>query len=119
MNYDVRDGQSLVDVALRICGAAEGVWVLAERNGLSVTDRLEVGAVIEYEGEDVVERRVAEKYAQEGIWPAAEVSGVRLDALCGRVEEEPKDEPGTWDTEGEGDYVGALMFSEEFDITFR
>ena len=38
-----KEGQSLVDVALMTTGATEGVWALALRNGLSVTEALAYG----------------------------------------------------------------------------
>lgn len=76
-----KDGQSLVDLALMVTGATEGVWALAVRNGVSVTGELGHGTAIAYESEDVEDARVAEKYAAEGIYPATAVSEKTLAGL--------------------------------------
>ena len=38
-----KDRQSLLDVAIQVLGSPTGVFVLAERNGISITDRLTDG----------------------------------------------------------------------------
>ena len=38
MKVTVMQGQSLVDIAMQVYGSAEGVFILAKENGLSVTD---------------------------------------------------------------------------------
>lgn len=73
-----KEGQSLVDVALMTTGATEGVWALALRNGLSVTEALAYDTEIAFEGEDVEDARTASRYASEGISPATEVSAATL-----------------------------------------
>lgn len=87
MKVCVRVGQSLVDLALMTTGALEGVWALALRNGLGVTDALEEGAEIDYEWADVEDARTAQRYEAEGISPATEVSGEVLAALLNAPEE--------------------------------
>ena len=49
MKVTVKDRQSLFDVAIQVLGSAEGVFALAERNGLSITDRLTDGQELEYD----------------------------------------------------------------------
>ena len=88
MKRTVKDGQSLVDIALETCGAVEATWALAVRNGLSVTSRIELGAEIAYENEDIAVARIADKYAVEGIKPAAEVSAKTLHWLLNEEVEE-------------------------------
>ena len=73
-----KDRQCLVDVALTVCGSVEGVWALALRNGLSVTDELTVGQEIGYEPEDIADARIAARYASEGISPAGAISDAEL-----------------------------------------
>lgn len=68
-----KDGQSLVDIALAITGATEGVWALALRNGLSITGVLTCGDEIAWESEDVEDSRTAGRYEAEGICPATEI----------------------------------------------
>ena len=81
MKTTVREGQCLVDIALAMTGATEGVWALALRNGMSVTGAMEVDTAIEYESEDVADARTVERYATEGICPATAVSDKTLDWL--------------------------------------
>ena len=73
MNVTVKDRQSLFDVAIQVLGSAEGVFALAERNGLSITDRLTDGQVLEYDMADIVDTRIAELVAARGISPATEI----------------------------------------------
>lgn len=73
MNVTVKDRQSLFDVAIQVLGSAEGVFALAERNGLSITDRLTDGQVLEYDMADIVDTRTAELVAARGISPATEI----------------------------------------------
>lgn len=76
-----KDGQSLVDLALIISGATDGVWALALRNGVSVTGELGHGTAIAYESEDIEDARTASRYEAEGICPATEVSEALLAEL--------------------------------------
>ncbi len=73
MKVTVKDRQSLFDVAIIVLGSAEGVFALAERNGLSITDRLTDGQVLEYDLGDIVDTRTAELVAARGICPATEI----------------------------------------------
>ena len=84
MKTTAREGQCLVDIALATTGATEGVWALALRNGVSVTGVLECGTAIEYESEDVVDARTAERYATERITPATAVSDKTLSWLLNK-----------------------------------
>ncbi len=74
MKIQSKEGQCLVDIALAVTGATEGVWALALRNGVSVTGQMDCGTVIDYENEDVEDARTAERYTAEGICPATGVS---------------------------------------------
>ena len=67
-----KDRQNLVDLALMLTGSVEGVWALAERNDLSVTDWLTHGQRIKWDETDVVDPSVVERYAAEGICPATD-----------------------------------------------
>jgi hypothetical protein len=81
----VQHGQTLFDIALRECGDIESVFSIARRNGLSVTDDLEQGRVIEIAPEDVMDRRVAERYATAWIDPATALSEVDLALAPGGI----------------------------------
>ena len=67
-----KDRQNLVDLALMLTGSVEGVWALAERNDLSVTDCLTHGQRIKWDETDVVDPSVVERYAAEGFCPATD-----------------------------------------------
>lgn len=114
-----KDGQSLVDLALMMTGATEGVWALALRNGVSVTAELGHGAAIAYESEDIEDARTASRYEAEGICPATEVSERMLAELLNA----PKnDRPLSW-AEIEADpaepsRLGERVFSEIFEYSF-
>lgn len=122
MIASVKDGQSLLDVALMVTGAAEGVWALALRNGRSVTGALECGDAIAWESEDVEDRRVAIRYRTEGICPATEVSEGDLADLLREaiVKTEPTyltivaDEVAPESTRSRA----GSIFAEEFDKIF-
>lgn len=86
MNVTVKDRQSLLDVAIQVLGSAEGVFALAERNGLSITDRLTDGQVLEYDMGDIVDTRTAELVAARGICPATEIPSTDEKELLLRVQ---------------------------------
>lgn len=82
MKARVREGQSLIDMALMLTGATEGAWALAIRNGLGLTDALRgEETVLEYLAEDVEDASVVKHYAQEGIVPATAVAEGMAEAL--------------------------------------
>ena len=85
MKVTVKDRQSLFDVAIQVLGSAEGVFALAERNGISITDRLKDGMVLEYDLGDIVDSRTAELVAARGICPATEIPSTDERELLLRV----------------------------------
>ncbi len=74
MKVTVKDRQSLLDVAIQVLGSAEGVFALASRNGISITDRLTDGQVLEYDLGDIIDNRTADLIAARRICPATEVA---------------------------------------------
>ena len=74
MQITVQSRQTLLDIALRECGSAEGVFALAQRNGLSITDTLEPGQILEIAAEDIADRQVAGHYKANGIMVATELT---------------------------------------------
>lgn len=76
-----KEGQCLVDIALMTTGATEGVWALALRNGLSVTEDLAYGTEIAWESEDVQDPRTTSRYEADGLSPATDVSASTLNWL--------------------------------------
>lgn len=114
-----KEGQSLVDVALMTTGATEGVWALALRNGLSVTEALAYGTEIAYEGEDIEDARTASRYEAEGVSPATEVSASELAWLLNRrvIVEPPAFEEIKVD-KVKAQSTRAAVFSGEFTAAF-
>lgn len=72
-------------MAIQVLGNAVGVFALAERNGISITDRLKDGMVLEYDLGDIVDSRTAELVAARGICPATEIPQKDESALIRRV----------------------------------
>ncbi len=73
MEYIASDRQTLLDIAVIVLGSAAGVFSLAVRNGLSITDRLADGRRITYELEDVVSPKTRDAYGVRRICPATEI----------------------------------------------
>lgn len=74
MNKDIRVSvnQSLFDISVQQCGSIEAVFVLAARNGLSITDELDPGMLIEIAEADVMDAPVASFYKMKGLRPATD-----------------------------------------------
>lgn len=69
----MRDRQSLWDIAVQYLGGVEGVFLLAERNGIEVTSRLKDGQRLEWENDDVVVLSVRTACQLRGIAPATDI----------------------------------------------
>jgi hypothetical protein len=114
-----KDGQSLIDVALMATGSAEGVWALALRNGMSVTDAPGYGAEIAYEGEDIADARTASRYEAESVCPATEVTKRELAWLLNkRVEVIKPDFEGIVADRVKAQSTRASVFDVGFTATF-
>lgn len=81
METKAKDRQSLLDMAVQTLGGVEGVFALAERNGLSITARLDDGAALAWENSDTVSLKVQTQYAQRGLTPATEISTADMNEL--------------------------------------
>lgn len=76
MRITVKDRQTVLDVAVEYGGSVDTALAIAERNGVSVTERLGDGAVLEVpEGLAGGNGRVVELYGARGVDPATEASG--------------------------------------------
>ena len=73
MTIIVKDRQCLLDIAMQVTGSAAGVFALAERNGISITDRLVEGQVLVYDAQDVEDAHTAQLMQARGIVPATEI----------------------------------------------
>ena len=80
MKVTVLAGQSLVDIAIQVYGSAQGVFTLAQENGLEVTDVPEPGRVLEYSTGNITAGNIARYYASKRIFPA---TGVGFDPSKG------------------------------------
>lgn len=81
MEITVRDRQTLLDIAVQYLGSAEGVIILAERNGIDITDRLHDGQLLEYEQLDIIDAAVAREYQLKAIMPATEIGTAEQETL--------------------------------------
>jgi len=68
METTVLEGQSLLDIALQELGSLEGTYALAVLNGLSLTDSLAAGMLLQLP--DVVDKRIVNYYSERNIRPA-------------------------------------------------
>ncbi|MCM1310891.1 MAG: hypothetical protein NC301_07705 [Bacteroides sp.] len=85
MKVTVKDRQNLLDVAIQVLGSAEGVFALAVRNGISITDRLEDGQELEYDLGDIFDTHTADLIAARKICPATEIPKTDEKELLRRV----------------------------------
>lgn len=64
----VLDRQSIFDIAIQHCGAAEAAYDIALLNGISITDELPVNSLIQKP--DVIDKTIVDFYLQNNIIPA-------------------------------------------------
>lgn len=74
MQVEIKDNQSLLDIAIQYCGSAEAAYQFAVLNGLSVTDDLQKGNVLAAPA--VVNVDIARYYANRALTPATAEPGV-------------------------------------------
>lgn len=72
----VRERQVLLDTAIQECGSIEAVFALALLNGLSITDDLIVGSVLESPG--IWNKEVQNYYTINALHPASGDQGLQL-----------------------------------------
>lgn len=63
------EGQSLFDIALITTGSCEAAWAIAVLNGISVTEELQAGQVVNTDI-DIVNKGVHFYYINKGLQPA-------------------------------------------------
>lgn len=81
MQITVKDRQSLADIAVQYLGGVEGIFALAERNGISITARLTDGQKLDWELTDTVDATVQRIYEAHGIEPATDISAAEANTL--------------------------------------
>ena len=81
MQITVKDRQSLADIAAQYLGGVEGIFALAERNGISITAKLEDGQTLDWELADTVDATVQRIFAAQGIEPATDIPQKEMEAL--------------------------------------
>lgn len=81
MQITVKDRQSLADIAVQYLGGVEGIFALAERNGISITAKLEDGQTLDWELADTVDATVQKTYAAQGIEPATDIPQKEMEVL--------------------------------------
>lgn len=73
MAINVLTGQSLFDLAMQELGSVEGVFELAEKADVSLTDELAVGVLLNVPV-DPLDRQVVDYYKANGITPATAIT---------------------------------------------
>lgn len=73
MELTAKDRQSLWDISVQYLGGVEGVFLLAARNGIGVTARLEDGQRLEWEVDDIVSPPIQSACSVRGITPATDI----------------------------------------------
>lgn len=76
---EIHSRQSIFDVALQHCGNLESAFSIAELNGLSLTDDLEVGASMAMPEAD--NKQVVQYYATNKIEPATAITQDEINAI--------------------------------------
>ena len=74
MIITVKDRQSLLDIAVQYLGGIEGVFSLAERNDISITDRLNDGQQLYCDIADTISDKVALYFSNSEVSPATDIS---------------------------------------------
>lgn len=70
MQVVVQSRQSLIDIAIQVCGSADAAFALAEKNDISITDDLIPGQVLEYTPEMIINKRAATALSTKRYNPA-------------------------------------------------
>jgi hypothetical protein len=76
MTVKVKQGQSLLDIAIQHCGTAESVYDLAIANGLSITDELVPGQLLNLPA--VTDKKTVSYFDTNEIKPATAVTAADL-----------------------------------------
>jgi hypothetical protein len=71
MEITAQNNQSLFDIALMVSGSAEAAFDIALENGMSITDTLTQGQVLQYSGTPI-NKKVVEYYVINDIKPATD-----------------------------------------------
>jgi len=75
------EGQSLFDIAVQEFGSIEAAYALATINGLSVTDELTPGTLLQKTG--IINKKIVSYYSDKNFKPA---TGVSSDSTVGGIE---------------------------------
>lgn len=76
---EIHSRQSIFDVALQHCGNLESAFSIAELNGLSLTDDLEVGASMAMPESD--NKQVVQYYSVNTVEPATAITQDEINAI--------------------------------------
>lgn len=79
MKVTVLSNQSLLDLSIQVYGSSEGVFMLAQENGLSVTDTLVPGQELLYSPDKAIDKRIVRYYRDNSIISAT-ASNMDLDS---------------------------------------
>lgn len=72
MKAIVGNRQSSIDIAIQYLGSAEGCFFIAQKLGVSITDRLVPGTILEYDAGDIIDKSVADHYSNNNIIPTTD-----------------------------------------------
>lgn len=90
MKVTVLSNQSLLDLAIRLYGTAESVFLLALENDLNVTDTLVPGKQINFSQDNITDKQIVQYINTKKVHPAT----------------------------ASGFDMGNLIFDNTFDLTF-
>ena len=75
MEVKVLENQSLFDLAIQACGSIEAVFGIAGLNGLSITDALMIGSLLELADDpEGGNTQISAYYYHRQLYPATEIS---------------------------------------------
>lgn len=84
MQVTVKNQQWLGDIALQESGSIEAIFLLAQANGLSITETLETGSIMAIGGH-IINREVVNYYNVNEIEPATGMTQAEQDAEPGGI----------------------------------
>lgn len=86
MKIQIRNNQSLLDIAIQCRGTAEAAFEIALANNISVTDDLSTGQILFVPDTQSYNKMIAEYYQGKGILPATAITDDFMNNLAAAAE---------------------------------
>lgn len=68
----ILEGQSLLDASIQACGSVEGLFSLALANGISITEELPPGRLLE--APSPIDKDIVDYFSTKGIYPVTAIT---------------------------------------------